>query len=203
MEIELCLGGLAFSISSERPLVLDPEFIPFLRKQEDDPDIEIRISWDWQTVRDPAGPMLGEDLIQEYYREGNEGICLVKGGRKGYIANTCYSLDYTQMKCTVNAAPFRQPPGSLGQIMRFLPLRAALWRAGRRRASVPGFHGSFHNGDHLLSSERKNPAETVLFRPPLRDRMQKITSARVLLENRKRIAICKDSVGKYGSVYFS
>ena len=74
--------------------------------------------------------MLGEDLIQEYYREGNEGICLVKGGRKGYIANTCYSLDYTQMKCTVNAAPFRQPPGSLGQIMRFLPLRAAFLHFG-------------------------------------------------------------------------
>lgn len=129
MELRLCLGGLIFYIQSERPLILDPEYVPFLRT-ESKADIEVRITWDWRTVRYPSGPKLGEDLLQEYYQEDTERLCLVKGGRKGYIAATCYNGDFRQMKCTINEAPFRQPPRSLGQIMRFLPIRAVFLHFG-------------------------------------------------------------------------
>ena len=124
MEFKLCLGGLIFHIQSDRSLILDPEYAPFLRK-EGKADIEVRISWDWNKVRYPSGPKLGEDLLQEYYEEDAAGICLVKGGRKGYIAATCYNSTFRYMKCTINEAPFRKPPKNLGQIMRFLPIRAA------------------------------------------------------------------------------
>ena len=129
MELRLCLGGLIFYIQSERPLILDPEYVPFLRT-EGKADIEVRISWDWRTARYPSGPKLGEDLLQEYYQEDTIGICLVKGGRKGYIAAVYYNGDFRHMKCTINEAPFRQPPKSLGQIMRFLPIRAAFLHFG-------------------------------------------------------------------------
>lgn len=86
---------------------------------------EVIYTWEWPPpiLPSPGTPILGENLLQYYYREGDTDICLTRAGPKGAIA-CCLWQDVTRITCYVNAKPFLMPPDTLGALLRFLPVCA-------------------------------------------------------------------------------
>lgn len=121
MIIQLMLGGINIDIISEKELPVSERMQAFER-QYGKVDLNIRITWDWENARHPKSPAIGEDLIQEYYREKDWRFCEAKGG-KAPITCTCYKEDLSQMVCAVNERPFLQPPDTFDKIIRLLPMR--------------------------------------------------------------------------------
>lgn len=121
MVVQLMLGGINIDIFSERELPISKRMQVFERKHGK-ADIKIRITWEWEKARHPKSPAVGDDLIQEYYREEDWCFCEAKGG-KAPITCTCYKEDLSQMVCAVNESPFLQPPDTFDKIIRLLPMR--------------------------------------------------------------------------------
>lgn len=123
MEITLELGGIIFKICSERELPVSDIMLPFICKEKKRPELQIDLTWDWENSRHPSTRAVGDDLLQEYYREGNFWFCESKGG-KAPVTCTCYTQDFQWMQCAVNEKPFLEPPRTLKEIFRLLPMRA-------------------------------------------------------------------------------
>lgn len=123
MKIVLKLGGVVFEICSERELPISEVLLPFLCKKEIQPEIRIQITWDWRHARHPNTVPIGDDLLQQYYKEGMFWFCESKGG-KAPVACTCYTEDFQWMQCAINEEPFLEPPDTLEKILRVLPMRA-------------------------------------------------------------------------------
>ena len=137
MEYRLSLGGLALRIDSQQELVVNPELVPFFDEGAVEPDVEIQVSWDWDALVLPTWESEGRDLIQDYYFRDGQNWCMTRGGYKGYIAAATYGPEMNRIQCTINAAPFLRPPGSLGSLLRLLPMRALFQYFG-----VSFFHAS-------------------------------------------------------------
>lgn len=112
-------------IDSERQLLISSVLLPFVIKEDIRPDFKIHLTWNWETSRHPSTAPIGGDLLQEYYKEENLWFCESKGG-KAPVTCTCYPEDFSWMECAVNERPFLEPPDSLEQIFRLLPMRAVL-----------------------------------------------------------------------------
>ena len=124
MITQLMLGGINIDFVSEKELPVSERMQAFERRHGK-ADLNIRITWDWEGSRHPNSSAIGEDLIQEYYREENWRFCEAMGG-KAPITCTCYKEDLSHMVCAVNERPFLQPPDTFDKIIRFLPLREIL-----------------------------------------------------------------------------
>ena len=126
------MGGIGFQIYSPRELFLEPELLPFIKNDllEQNIDVDIEISWDWEALSLPAVPKLGQDLLQDYFQEGSRWWCATRGGWKGYVACASYEGDFAKIKCTINEKPFIKTAGTLGVILRYLPMRAVLQHFG-------------------------------------------------------------------------
>lgn len=123
MNIALELGGIVFEICSERELAISENLSPFLCEKKLQPEIQIQITWDWEHAHHPSTEPIGEDLLQEYYKEGIFWFCESKGG-KAPVTCTCYREDFRWMQCAINEKPFLEPPDTLEKILRLLPMRA-------------------------------------------------------------------------------
>lgn len=122
MTITLELGGVAIKVCSERKLSISSVMAPFIRYKEES-ELCIWLTWKWEEARHPISEPVGEDLLQEYYREGKLTFCESKGG-KAPVTCTCYSEDFSWMQCAVNEEPFLEPPKTLERIFQLLPMRA-------------------------------------------------------------------------------
>ena len=80
--------------------------------------------------------MLGEDLLMEYYRQGEQLHCLTKGGRGTYLSSCLCSPDLCEMTCWLNF-PAGSAVDTLGNLIRMIPLRRILLQQG-----VLFFHAS-------------------------------------------------------------
>lgn len=123
MSITLELGGIIIEVNSEREMVPSLILLPFQKDSQDKPDMQINLTWDWDNSRHPVTQPVGEDLLQEYYKEDEVCFCESKGG-KAPVTCTCYKKDFTWMQCAVNEKPFIEPPDTLDKILRLLPMRA-------------------------------------------------------------------------------
>lgn len=126
MKYLLKLANISIRLISERPLKIEPEWALFLGKEEENADLTVQVSWDWNHVLLPKTPMLGQDMVLNYYQEGQQYFCVSRFGPKGPVASVSYLANLEHMVCTVNEKPFISPPDSIGRIMRALPIREIL-----------------------------------------------------------------------------
>lgn len=157
MEITLVLAGLRLRFLTERPLYIDPVLNNFIISAEN-PDVTVRVSWDWEHLSLPDVPQLGEDALCCYYRQGDTLYCLTRGGGKGPVACSAYDRDYREILCVLNEKPFLLPPKDLGSILRMIPLRAIFQRFG-----VLFFHASriSHMGKAILFTAPSGTGKTT------------------------------------------
>lgn len=130
MEIRLKLGGVVFHFILAREVEIEQELLPFIVYQRDTSDIDIFVSWEWKLAKMPKTKALGNDLIQNYYREEKINYCVVLEGKKGAISSTYYSDSFQELRCFINEKPFLNSPHSLGHILRFMPMRAIFQHFG-------------------------------------------------------------------------
>ena len=98
--------------------------MPFCKEYVDtQPEVTIHITWDWEKARHPSTPVIGTDLLQDYYKEEEFWFCEAKGG-KAPVTCTCYRDDFSWMECAINEKTFLEPPDTLDNIIRLLPMRA-------------------------------------------------------------------------------
>lgn len=123
MTIILELGGVIINLKSERELPVSSIMIPFIHEKSAVTDLCIQVTWEWENARHPVTMPVGEDLLQQYYKEGRWIYCESKGG-KAPVTCTCYNEDFSQIQCAVNEKPFLEPPKTLERIIQLLPMRA-------------------------------------------------------------------------------
>lgn len=125
-ETMLRLGGVKIKIISERELVLDSSYLPFI-SEERDADVTVIVDWDWENARKPQSQIAGEDLLIHYYIDPDgTHFAMTRAGLGRYIACTRYDDSCDVLYCTVNEKPFIEPPCSVSGIMRSLPVRHVL-----------------------------------------------------------------------------
>ena len=79
MKINIVLGGIPIQIESERELFISENIVPFL-KNEVKAELDIKVTWDWESFYYPKSNLIGEDLLQKYYYENGLYYCEAKGG---------------------------------------------------------------------------------------------------------------------------
>lgn len=138
-------GGITIKIISERKLEQTPTMYRFIKKTEiGNVDLTIELTWDWNDTLLPTSKavLLGEDLLQEYYKENEVWFCESKGG-KAPVTCTSYDDNLTWMKCAINEKPFIEPPRTIDKIFTLLPMRAVFlhFHTLFLHASQISFHG--------------------------------------------------------------
>lgn len=117
------IGGITFSFESEKELIIEPELSAFCAETGEKPEVKVQIHWNYDLAKKPSSEMLGQDLIQNYYIEGNIKYCVTRGGHRGSVGIAAYSEDIQEIECWINDRDFEQKIYTLGWMMRLLPMR--------------------------------------------------------------------------------
>ena len=136
MEILIEIGGVRFLFDSDCDIIVEDAIAPFFSTRKNVNTVNIRLTHDFSDAPLPSGPMLGEDLLMEYYRQGEQLLCLTKGGRGSYLSSCLCSPDLSEMTCWLNF-PAGSAVDTLGNLIRMIPLRRILLERG-----VLFFHAS-------------------------------------------------------------
>lgn len=158
MDLNLCLGGIRIGISSEKNLEIDEALADFTDPAGADPDVRVRITWDFASVPMPREPRLGEDLLCYYYRLEDRLVCYTRGGPKGPVGCAYYDESCRDILLAVNDEPFLIPTTTMGKILRMLPMRAIF-----RAFGVTLFHASqiSYGGRGLLFTAPSGTGKTT------------------------------------------
>ena len=89
-------------------------------------DILAAVSWKWVKPPLRSAVKLGEDLIQTYYRREEKSYCIVWEGEKGAISCVEYDDTFSHVSCRIQERLLPVAPKSLGEILRYFPMRAIL-----------------------------------------------------------------------------
>ena len=122
MKIFVEFGGIRFLFDSDCDIIVEDTFVPFLRSCETAPDVTVRLIHDFTGAPLPRSAMLGDDLLMEYYQEGEQLLCLTKGGQGKFLSSCLCASDLKDMTCWLNFAS-GSPVDSLGGILRMIPMR--------------------------------------------------------------------------------
>lgn len=136
MEHFLTIAGIRFRFTGDCDLTLEPQFLPFVTPDPTDWDVQITIRHDFSQAPRPAGPMLGQDILLEYYPDGDGLICLAKGGWKGPLSISASNLAFSEIVCYTNKRTYPST-GSMSHLFRMIPMRMIL-----QRFDVLFFHAS-------------------------------------------------------------
>lgn len=128
MEYKLMLADCIILFDSQRPLRIEEEWQHFLTHTDAEPELEIRISWDWEQAKKPKGQRMGQNLLQSYYYGEDGWFCVSEESKHGILTSVSYEANLKNMVCTIREAPFLSAPDSIGRVMRALPLREILLR---------------------------------------------------------------------------
>lgn len=176
MTVFLKIAELKFAFFSERIFDIDEGLSKFVVKDDgSEADVEVTVSWNWEELRVPQSPMLGEDMLLEYYSDDGQMYCMTKGGPKGYTLGCVASRDMRKITCYVNEKPFICSPTNLGSFLRSIPVRAIFLQN-----DIVFFHASqiaLHNKGILFTA----PSGTG-----------KTTQAKLWRDNRGAEIICND-----------
>ena len=136
MEILIEIGGVRFLFDSDCDIIVEDAIAPFFSTRKDVNTVNIRLIHDFSDAPLPTGPMLGDDVLMEYYRQGEQLLCLTKGGQGTYLSSCLCSPDLREMTCWLNF-PAGSAVDTLGNLIRMIPLRRILLQRG-----VLFFHAS-------------------------------------------------------------
>lgn len=136
MQLHMLLAGIRCEFTFQKSINIEPELSPFLHGEAEN-EIPVRVSWNWDEIPEFITPAKGDDLIQEYYQREDHWFCMTKGGGGRYIAASIYDSKLENIFCAVNKDTFSMPELTLGEVLRFLPMRAVMQRFG-----VLFFHGA-------------------------------------------------------------
>ena len=136
MHIMLCLGGVKICLDCEKEIQIEDVFLPFIIRERSgisgqdekwkETDILAAISWKWVKPPLRSAVKLGEDLIQTYYRREEKSYCIVWEGEKGAISCVEYDDTFSHVSCRIKERLLPVAPKSLGEILRYFPMRAIL-----------------------------------------------------------------------------
>ena len=136
MHIMLCLGGVKICLDCEKEIQIEDVFLPFIIRERSgisgqdekwkETDILAAVSWKWVKPPLRSAVKLGEDLIQTYYRREEKIYCIVWEGEKGAISCVEYDDTFSHVSCRIQERLLPVAPKSLGEILRYFPMRAIL-----------------------------------------------------------------------------
>ena len=136
MHIMLCLGGVKICLDCEKEIQIEDVFVPFIIRESSgisgldekwkETDILAAVSWKWVKPPLRSAVKLGEDLIQTYYRREEKNYCIVWEGEKGAISCVEYDDAFSHVSCRIQERLLPVAPKSLGEILRYFPMRAIL-----------------------------------------------------------------------------
>lgn len=129
MNIVIELGGIRFRFDSDCDISAEETFAPFFCTEKNVIDANVVISHDFSAAPMPTTPMIGEDLLLEYYRREGQLCCLTKGGQGRYLACCTWDERGNELRCWVDL-PAGARAGSLGNLLRMIPLRRILLERG-------------------------------------------------------------------------
>ena len=136
MHIMLCLGGVKICLDCEKEIQIEDVFLPFIIRERSgisgqdekwkETDILAAVSWKWVKPPLRSAVKLGEDLIQTYYRREEKNYCIVWEGEKRPISCVEYDDTFSHVSCRIQERLLPVAPKSLGEILRYFPMRAIL-----------------------------------------------------------------------------
>lgn len=136
MHIMLCLGGVKICLDCEKEIQIEDVFLPFIIRERSgisgqdekwkETDILAAVSWKWVKPPLRSAVKLGEDLIQTYYRREEKNYCIVWEEEKGAISCVEYDDTFSHVSCRIQERLLPVAPKSLGEILRYFPMRAIL-----------------------------------------------------------------------------
>lgn len=136
MHIMLCLGGVKICLDCEKEIQIEDVFLPFIIRERSgisgqdekwkETDILAAVSWKWVKPPLRSAVKLGEDMIQTYYRREEKNYCIVWEGEKGAISCVEYDDTFSHVSCRIQERLLPVAPKSLGEILRYFPMRAIL-----------------------------------------------------------------------------
>ena len=130
MEYNLKIGGINIRVSSEICLRVEAALNPFMINAASKPDVEVKIIWEKGQIPIPETEMSGEDLLLEYFTQEGCYFCMAKGGWKGYLAAAICNTLFSKITCYINLRDYINPVDSMGNLLRFLPMRTILQQNG-------------------------------------------------------------------------
>lgn len=174
MTIHLRIGGIRFRFDSDTEILIEESFAPFFCTEKNVIDVNVRVFHNFCDAPLPSSPMLGEDLLMEYYRENGRLHCLTKGGQGRYLSCCVCDEALRELTCYLDLAP-GSPADTLGNLIRMIPIRRILLQRG-----VLFFHASQISVD----------GAGILFTAP--SQTGKTTQARLWKQHRNAELLCND-----------
>ena len=175
MFVNIKIAGIVLRLNAQQELLLTSELMPFFVGDSEEPDVTVRVSFDWGDADILRSKPVGRDRLLIYYREGGSCYCQLDGGTRPAIAQTKYTPDFSKIQCTINTEEYDVPQKHVHQILRMLPIRQILLSK-----NVLFFHAS------QVLYERKG----ILFSAP--SGTGKTTQARLWQQYRNAKIICND-----------
>lgn len=157
MTILLRIGGIRFRFDSDIEILIEESLSPFFCTTEMVSTVNVRFIHCFTSTPHPHGPMLGEDLLMEYYQENGQLLCLTKGSQGQYLSCCICSEDLRELTCYLNFSA-GSSADSLGNLIRMIPLRRILLQD-----RVLFFHASQiqFNGVGILFSAASQTGKTT------------------------------------------
>lgn len=125
MTIDLKISGIRFHIESDIALRIEESVTPFLWNGPAMDTVNVRLLHCMRDAPIPGVPMMGEDLLLEYYLEEDRLICLTKGGSGGYLSVADCDLNGSEIRCYMHHDR-AHALNTVGNLLRMIPLRMIL-----------------------------------------------------------------------------
>lgn len=129
MKIAIEVGGVRFHFDSDCDIIVEDSIAPFFSTSNSLCDIHIRLIHDFTDAPLPSSPMVGEDVLMEYYQETNGILSMTKGGSGRYLASCLYRPSHRALSVWLNF-PAGTAVDTLGNILRMIPIRRLLLEHG-------------------------------------------------------------------------
>ena len=120
MNLDLRMGGIRFHIDCDCAFECEESFAPFFCTSKNVSDVNITFIHDYSQAPLPTGPMLGEDLLIEYYPCGEKLLSMAKGSKGTHLS--CCVSDGNDHICYLNAEP-NGGIRTLSGLLRLIPMR--------------------------------------------------------------------------------
>lgn len=125
MNILLRIGGIRFLFDSDLPITVEGSIAPFFFTNEKVIDVNVKVRHDFSAAPRPTEPMIGEDLLMEYYQADGRALCLTKGGQGKYLSCCVSDSAYRDLTCYVDF-PSGSAVDTIGNLLRMIPLMRIL-----------------------------------------------------------------------------
>lgn len=96
MKIFVEFGGVRFRFDSDCDIIVEKTMAPFFFADDGVTDVNVRLIHDFSRAPLPTGPRVGEDLLLEYYREGDRLTLIIYNSSKMLISFLFANFNHTR-----------------------------------------------------------------------------------------------------------